>query len=157
MSYFFSPEITAFFQVVLIDLVLAGDNAIVDRARCCRPAARNSATRPFWSASWPPRSCAIIFAGLTIQLLQIVGLLFAGGILLLWVCWKMWRELRTSAADEEAAELALEGLDRPANRAPRAAPARPLRRQRGKSSSPTCPCRSTTFWPLRAPPGSIPM
>jgi YjbE family integral membrane protein len=37
----------------------------------------------------------IVFAGLTTQLLQIVGLLFAGGILLLWVCWKIWRELRT--------------------------------------------------------------
>ena len=35
----------------------------------------------------------IVFAGVTTQLLQIVGLLLAGGILLLWVCWKMWREL----------------------------------------------------------------
>jgi YjbE family integral membrane protein len=38
----------------------------------------------------------IAFAGVTTQLLQVVGLLFAGGLLLLWVCWKMWRELRTS-------------------------------------------------------------
>jgi YjbE family integral membrane protein len=36
------------------------------------------------------------FASVTVQLLQIIGLLLAGGILLLWVCWKMWRELRTS-------------------------------------------------------------
>jgi predicted tellurium resistance membrane protein TerC len=49
----------------------------------------------------------IIFAGLTIQLLQIIGLLFAGGILLLWVCWKMWRELRLSHRDEENAANAL--------------------------------------------------
>ena len=48
---------------------------------------------------------------LTTQLLQIVGLLLAGGILLLWVCWKMWRELRTSHAEEHAAEEALEGHD----------------------------------------------
>jgi YjbE family integral membrane protein len=38
----------------------------------------------------------IAFAGVTTQLLQVVGLLFAGGLLLMWVCWKMWRELRTS-------------------------------------------------------------
>src|SRR5438105_13404306 len=36
------------------------------------------------------------FASVTVQLLQIIGLLLAGGVLLLWVCWKMWRELRTS-------------------------------------------------------------
>src|SRR3712207_6473710 len=53
----------------------------------------------------------IVFAALTTQLLQIVGLLLAGGILLLWVCWKMWRELRTSHAEEHEAEEALEGLD----------------------------------------------
>ena len=50
----------------------------------------------------------IVFAAATTQLLQIVGLLLAGGILLLWVCWKMWRELRTSPAEEIQAEEALE-------------------------------------------------
>ena len=43
----------------------------------------------------------IVLAGLTTQLLQIVGLLFAGGILLLWVCWKIWRELRSSSIAEQ--------------------------------------------------------
>ena len=154
MSYFFSPEITAFLQVVLIDLVLAGDNAIVIglAAAGLPKEQRNKAILVGVMAATVLR---IIFAGLTIQLLQIVGLLLAGGILLLWVCWKMWRELRTSAADEEAAELALEGR-KARNRAPRAAPARPLRRQPGRSSSPTCPCPSTTFWRLRAPRASIP-
>jgi YjbE family integral membrane protein len=42
----------------------------------------------------------VVFALMTTQLLQIVGLLFAGGVLLLWVCWKMWRELSTSHAVE---------------------------------------------------------
>jgi YjbE family integral membrane protein len=37
----------------------------------------------------------IVFASVTVQLLQIIGLLLAGGLLLLWVCWKLWRELRT--------------------------------------------------------------
>jgi YjbE family integral membrane protein len=42
----------------------------------------------------------IIFASMTTQLLKLVGLLFAGGVLLLWVCWKMWRELRTAHTPE---------------------------------------------------------
>src|SRR3712207_7512103 len=53
----------------------------------------------------------IVFAGLTTQLLQIVGLLLAGGILLLWVCWKMWRELRSSHAQDEEIEKVLEGAE----------------------------------------------
>ena len=52
----------------------------------------------------------IVFALLTTQLLQIVGLLLAGGILLLWVCWKMWRELRAGHAEKDLeAEEALRG------------------------------------------------
>jgi YjbE family integral membrane protein len=43
----------------------------------------------------------ITFAGLTMQLLQVIGLLLAGGILLLWVCWKMWRELRARPTEHQ--------------------------------------------------------
>jgi YjbE family integral membrane protein len=53
----------------------------------------------------------VIFAGVTTQLLKLVGLLFAGGVLLLWVGWKMWRELRAAANQEEEAVEALTGLD----------------------------------------------
>ena len=45
-------------------------------------------------ASLPPRCCASASPAITVQLLQIIGLLLAGGVLLLWVCWKMWRELQ---------------------------------------------------------------
>ncbi|WP_210497006.1 TerC family protein [Microvirga antarctica] len=118
MEQFFSPEVTAFLQVVMIDLVLAGDNAIViGLAAAGLPKdQRNKAILVGVIAATVLR---IIFAGLTIQLLQIVGLLLAGGILLLWVCWKMWRELRTSSAEEEDGELALEGLDGKTTGAPR--------------------------------------
>jgi YjbE family integral membrane protein len=110
MNEFFSPEITAFLQVVMIDLVLAGDNAIVIglAAAGLPKEQRNKAILIGVIAATALR---IVFAGLTIQLLQIVGLLFAGGILLLWVCWKMWRELRTTHEEEMAAEDALEGTD----------------------------------------------
>jgi YjbE family integral membrane protein len=118
MDQIFSPEITAFLQVVMIDLVLAGDNAIVIglAAAGLPKEQRNKAILVGVIAATVLR---IVFAAVTIQLLQIVGLLLAGGILLLWVCWKMWRELRTSHEDEEAAERALEGTDGAASGAPR--------------------------------------
>jgi YjbE family integral membrane protein len=96
MDQFVSPDVlTAFAQVILIDLVLAGDNAIViGLAAAGLPAEqRNKAILVGVLAATVLR---IAFAGVTTQLLQVVGLLFAGGLLLLWVCWKMWRELRTS-------------------------------------------------------------
>ncbi|WP_156041711.1 TerC family protein [Bradyrhizobium sp. URHD0069] len=104
----FSPELTAFFQVVMIDLVLAGDNAIVIglAAAGLPKSQRNKAILVGILAATILR---IGFASITVQLLQIIGLLLAGGILLLWVCWKMWRELRTSHAHHKDAEEALDG------------------------------------------------
>ncbi len=105
MSEFLTPEaLSALLQVIFIDLVLAGDNAIViGLAAAGLPKdQRNKAILIGIVAATVLR---IGFAAITTQLLQIVGLLLVGGILLLWVCWKMWRELRTSQEDErEAAE-----------------------------------------------------
>ena len=93
-------------QVVLIDLVLAGDNAIViGLAAAGLPQAQRG--KAILIGIVAATVLRILFAGLTTQILQIVGLLFAGGILLLWVCWKMWRELRASSAEPiEAKEAA---------------------------------------------------
>ena len=91
-----TPEVlTALAQVIMIDLVLAGDNAIVIglAAAGLPKEQRNKAILLGIIAATVLR---IIFAGITTQLLAIVGLLLAGGLLLLWVCWKMWRELRDS-------------------------------------------------------------
>jgi YjbE family integral membrane protein len=90
--------LTALLQVVLIDLVLAGDNAIIIglAAAGLPEAQRGNAILIGIVAATMLR---ILFAGLATQILQIVGLLFAGGVLLLWVCWKMWRELRASSAE----------------------------------------------------------
>jgi YjbE family integral membrane protein len=101
MSELFSQEaLSAFFQVVMIDLVLAGDNAIViGLAAAGLPKdQRNKAILVGIIAATILR---IGFASITVQLLQIIGLLLAGGILLLWVSWKMWRELRTSHAHQD--------------------------------------------------------
>src|ERR687897_3724594 len=110
MSELLTPEaLTALFQVIMIDLVLAGDNAVViGLAAAGLP--KDQRNRAILVGIIAATVLRIVFAALTTQLLQVVGLLLAGGILLLWVCWKMWRELRTSHAEEEAAEDALEGI-----------------------------------------------
>ena len=90
--------LTALLQVVLIDLVLAGDNAIIiGLAAAGLPEAQRG--KAILIGIVAATMLRILFAGLATQILQVVGLLFAGGILLLWVCWKMWRELRASSAE----------------------------------------------------------
>jgi YjbE family integral membrane protein len=91
----FTPDaLSALLQVIMIDLVLAGDNAIViGLAAAGLPRAQRG--KAILIGVIAATVLRILFAGVAIQLLQIVGLLLAGGILLLWVCWKMWRELRS--------------------------------------------------------------
>lgn len=94
----------AFFQVLMIDLVLAGDNAIVVGALAAGlpPAQRRKVILIGVVAALVLR---IIFALVVSQLLRIVGLVLAGGILLLWVAWKMWRELRHAGESGGSAEI----------------------------------------------------
>ena len=113
MEFLSSPELasqaTALGQVLLMDLVLAGDNAVaVGLAAGALPSdQRKKAILYGLIAAVIMR---IGFALITTQLLGIIGLLFAGGLLLLWVCWKMWKELREQAVVDEAdAEAVLDG------------------------------------------------
>jgi len=94
--------LAAFFQVVVIDLVLAGDNAVViGMAAAGLPyALRNRAILVGIIAATVLR---IAFALVAVHLLQMVGLVLAGGLLLLWVCWKMWRELRAGHGENHEA------------------------------------------------------
>ena len=90
-----SQHLTALFQVIMIDLVLAGDNAIViGLAAAGLPEGQRK--KAILIGILAATILRIGFASVTVQLLQIIGLLLAGGVLLLWVCWKMWRELHTS-------------------------------------------------------------
>ena len=91
----FTPEfITALLQVIMIDLVLAGDNAVViGLAAAGLP--QQQRARAILVGIIAATVLRIMFAAVAVELLEIVGLLLAGGILLLWVCWKMWRELRS--------------------------------------------------------------
>jgi len=111
MTDLFVPEaIAAFFQVIVIDLALAGDNAIVvGMAAAGLPPEQRA--RAILFGMMGATALLVLFAGITTQLLKLVGLLFAGGILLLWVCWKMWRELRSSVREEQEAVEALAGYD----------------------------------------------
>ncbi|WP_174285709.1 YjbE family putative metal transport protein [Sphingomonas bacterium] len=89
--------IAALVQVLMIDVVLAGDNAIVVGALAAGlpPAQRRRVILIGILAALVLR---IVFALGVSWLLQLIGLIFAGGILLLWVAWKMWRELRRGGA-----------------------------------------------------------
>jgi YjbE family integral membrane protein len=99
--------LTALAQVIMIDLVLAGDNAIViGLAAAGLPAEQRS--RAILIGIGAATVLRIGFAAATTQLLQLVGLLLAGGLLLLWVCWKMWRELRAQHAVAESETEAFE-------------------------------------------------
>ena len=99
----FAPgAFAAFLSVLMIDLVLAGDNAVAVGLAAAALPTEQRRKAILWGLA-AAVTMRIGFALITTQLLGIVGLLFAGGLLLLWVCWKMWRELKEQAEPEEAA------------------------------------------------------
>jgi YjbE family integral membrane protein len=86
-------DLAALFQVILIDITLAGDNAIVVGLAVAGLPAHQK--RPaILLGILGATVIRIALGAIALQLLAIIGLLLAGGILLLWVCWKMFRELR---------------------------------------------------------------
>jgi YjbE family integral membrane protein len=92
--------LAAFGQVVLIDVMLAADNAIVVGALAAGlPAA--SRRKVIAIGVVAALILRIAFALVVTQLMQLVGLVFAGGLLLVWVAWKMWRELRAGGNGED--------------------------------------------------------
>lgn len=108
-----AADLSALLQVIFVDLVLAGDNAIVVgmAAAGLPPAQRKQVIFIGIVAATLMR---VMFALVTVQLLQIVGLVLAGGLLLLWVSWKLWREIdaqRKGLTQAEAIEA--EGRQRP--------------------------------------------
>ncbi|WP_337266710.1 TerC family protein [Oryzifoliimicrobium ureilyticus] len=103
MDIFTAAGLTALLQVIVIDLVLAGDNAVVIglAAAGLAPDQRRKAIIIGILAATVIR---ILFASIAVYLLAIIGLLLAGGLLLLWVSWKMWRELRSGGHHESGAD-----------------------------------------------------
>jgi YjbE family integral membrane protein len=103
-AYLTPGAIAAFFEILFIDIVLAGDNAIVVGALAAGlPAEQRRKVIMIGVAA--ALVLRIGFALLVTQLLQIVGLVLAGGLLLLWVAWRMYRELRNPAENPGSAEV----------------------------------------------------
>ena len=100
-----AAELSALLQVIVVDLVLAGDNAIVVGMAAAGLPAKDRA-RVIALGIVAATLMRIAFAAVTVQLLQIVGLLLAGGLVLLWVAWKLWREIQARREAHRAADAA---------------------------------------------------
>lgn len=121
----FAPEnavasLTALFSVILIDLALAGDNAVAVGLAASALPKEQQRKAIFWGVV-VALVLRIVFATATQHLLDISGLLLAGGLLLLWVAWRMWSDLKAHhpisvgnpEAGEHAAELIAAGGKKP--------------------------------------------
>lgn len=111
MEIFTAAGFAVFLQVIAIDLVLAGDNAVViGLAAAGLP--KEQRTKAILVGILAATVLRILFALVASQLMEITGLVLAGGLLLLWVCWKMWRELRAGHGDQDVqAQEALANAD----------------------------------------------
>jgi YjbE family integral membrane protein len=98
-------SVFALLQVMLIDIVLAGDNAVVIGMAAARVPQIIRRKVIFWGLV-AAVILRVILAAVTAQLLAIIGLMFAGGILLLWVCWKLYRDIRDAAEEKKAQDAA---------------------------------------------------
>ncbi len=99
----FEFDLQAFVSVIIIDLVMSGDNAIIIGLAAAGLAPRLKRRAIFFGIVGAT-VLRILFASITFQLLNIIGLLLAGGILLLWVAYKMWREIRLGLIEAPEAE-----------------------------------------------------
>ena len=135
----FGPELlsqlTALVSVVLIDIVLAGDNAVVvGTAAAGLPPAQQR--KVIMLGAGLALVARVLFALVAVQLLAIIGLLLAGGILLLWVAWKIWRELHSDGHGADAGRGCA-----------RHRPRRRCARRSCRWRWPTSRCRWTMCWP----------
>ena len=101
----YRQNILALLNITMIDLVLAGDNAIIVGLAASRVAPAIRSKVIFWGIT-AAVILRILFAAIAVQLLAVIGLTLAGGILLLWVCWKMYRQVVTGDHDEHDASVA---------------------------------------------------
>jgi YjbE family integral membrane protein len=109
INYLLSPEWwrhhwVPLFNILMIDLTLAGDNAIVVGMAASRVEKSMRTKVIFWGILGAVL-LRIIFSGIAQQMLQVIGLTFAGGLLLLFVCWKMYRQIRETDAHHSIDEV----------------------------------------------------
>jgi YjbE family integral membrane protein len=103
----YRQNIVGLLNITMIDLVLAGDNAIIVGLAASRVEPAIRAKVIFWGIA-AAVVLRILFAAITVQLLAVIGLTLAGGILLLWVCWRMYRQIVSgdNHAHDDAAPVA---------------------------------------------------
>ena len=107
-----SSEIHALLQVIIVDLVLAGDNAIVvGLVAASVPLEYRKKVILFGILA--ATILRILFSFVALQLLAITGLIFAGGLLLLWVGWKLWREIEQARKKTATMRLANSAVPHP--------------------------------------------
>ena len=106
-----TPELTAFLQIIVIDIVMSGDNAIIIgmAAAGLPPELRKKAI--LWGIIGAT-VLRIFFAVIVVQLLSITGIKVIGGLLLLWVCWRMWQEIRAGGTVEDVEREAEENAEK---------------------------------------------
>ena len=99
LTLFTQGGLIALLQVLMIDLVLAGDNAVVIGMAAARVPVALRKKVIFWGLG-AAVGLRVVLAVLAVQLMAIIGLTLAGGLLLLWVCWRMWRDIRAAGKHE---------------------------------------------------------
>jgi YjbE family integral membrane protein len=115
MLQWFAENGIALLNVIMIDVVLAGDNAIIVGLAASQVAPEYRARVIFWGIAGAV-ILRVAFAAVTAQLLALTGLTFAGGILLLFVCWKMYKQITEGQhSPEEYSPEALAKAGAPAN------------------------------------------
>ena len=120
MHFVSAAEMVELVEVVFVNLVLSADNAIVVGIAVAGLPARNR-LRVMAIGIAGATLLRIVFAVFTAELLGVVGLTLAGGLLLLWICWKLWRELRSGRLIEpqqQPHEVPVDDPDAPATAAP---------------------------------------
>jgi YjbE family integral membrane protein len=100
--------LTALFSIVVLNIVLSGDNAIVV-AMAAAGLPRAKQRQVIMAGIGIAFACRVVFSLVAVKLLKIVGLLLVGGFLLLWVAWKMWRDLRGQHGAESDLAATAEG------------------------------------------------
>ena len=102
------PDLVPLAMVILIDIAMSGDNAIIIGLAAAGLPAEQRRKAIFYGIM-VAAAIRILFAVIVVQLLAIIGLLLAGGLLLLLVCWHMWKDLRRDSSPAEEGETAAGG------------------------------------------------
>jgi len=101
LTLFQPGGLIALAQVLMIDIVLAGDNAVVIGMAAARVPVALRSKVIFWGLV-AAVGLRVALAVMAVSLMEVIGLTLAGGILLLWVCWRFWRDISCHKAHAAA-------------------------------------------------------